>query len=174
MQNSAFDLYEGAKTRDIRYHIYDPLWTRYDLSLIDMNFTNWVTIKYLNDTGDNFHQDINQLPNNRGGLYMFSIHCPIIPGRTEFPVYIGRAQLTNNQNLRKRCKEYFTTYAKEDERPKITKMIRYWGKELYLSFMELDENDKIVDFEKKLINTLLFPFNDQIPDAKIRQAVKAF
>lgn len=174
MLNSAFDLGEEIKLKTVQYRLHQNLWKRYDLSALDLSFSNWTTIKYLNDEGTDFNNDIDLLPSNRGGLYMFSIRCPIIPSITDFPVYIGRALLTEGQNLRKRCREYFTKYSTDNERPKITTLFRYWSKDLYLSYMILDENESIINYEKKLINSLLLPFNDEIPEKEIRQAVKAF
>ncbi|TLD41181.1 MAG: hypothetical protein JETT_2563 [Candidatus Jettenia ecosi] len=174
MLNSAFHLGEEIKLKTVQYRLHQNLWKRYDLSTLDLSFSNWITIKYLNDEGTDFNNDIDLLPSNRGGLYMFSIRCPIIPGITEFPVYIGRALLTEGQNLRKRCREYFTKYSRSNERPKITILFNYWSKDLYLSFMKLEENNDIIDYEKKLINSLLLPFNDEIPEKEVRQAVKAF
>jgi hypothetical protein len=175
MINSAFNLGEELTSKALTFKLQQSLWLKYDLSAdIDLRLTNWTTIKYLNQDGTDFHQDINKLPNDKGGLYMFSINCPVIPGRTEFPVYIGRAQLTDRQNLRKRCREYFTKYSRNNERPKIVRMFNYWAKEIYLSFIPLDQNAEIIDFEKKLINSLLLPFNDEIPDKEIRQAILAF
>ena len=107
-------------------------------------------------------------------MYLFFVKCPIITGITEFPFYIGRAQLTDGQNLRKRCREYFTKFARDDERPKTTTMINYWGKELYIAFKVIDGNGGIIDYEKKLINSLLLPMNDAIPDADISASIKAF
>ena len=175
MIDSAFELGEEIKLRQLAYSLHPELWVKYDLTALDLNFENWQTIKYLNDAGTQLNTDVeNLIPNNKGGLYMFSIDCPVIVGRTEYPVYIGRAFLTEHQNLRKRCKEYFQKFARSNERPKITKMFKYWKHELYLSFYPIDENDDIENFEKKLINSLLLPFNDQIPDAQIAPAVKAF
>jgi hypothetical protein len=174
MQGTAFALGEEISLRTVAFRLWEAMWIKYDLSAVNLSLDNWTTIKYLNADGTDFSDEIDQLPADRGGLYMFSINCPIIPGRTEFPAYIGRAKLTDGQNLRKRCREYFTKYAREDERPKITRLFSYWSKELYLSFIALDENDQIVDFEAKLINSLLLPFNDLIPDKVIRDAVKAF
>lgn len=93
---------------------------------------------------------------------------------TDFPAYIGRAKLTDAQNIRKRCREYFTKWYRNDERPKITRMIKYWGSDLYLSFIEISENDIIDDYESKLINSLLLPFNTKIPDKETQQAINAF
>lgn len=174
MLNSAFAVGEEMALRKVPYILYNKQWSRYDLSKIDLKFANWTTIKYLNRNGTDFNEDIKKLPSNKGGLYMFSIYCPIIEGRTEFPVYVGRALLTEGQNLRKRCREYFQKYFKENERPKITRMFKYWGEELYLSFIVIDENDLLIDYEKKLINSLLLPFNDEIPEKEIKQAKKAF
>lgn len=174
MLNSAFELGEEMALRKVSYILYSKQWEKYDLSIIDLNLSNWTTIKYLNDNGSDFHSDLQKVPSDKGGLYMFSIHCPIIIGRTEFPVYIGRALLTEGQNLRKRCKEYFQKYYKENERPKITKMIKYWANDLHLSFIVMKENKQLIDYEKKLINSLLLPFNDQIPEKEIKQAKKAF
>jgi hypothetical protein len=174
MQNRAFELGEQIDLKTVSYKLHSPLWSQSGLSAIDLSINNWHTIKYLNDAGTDFHPDITKVPNDSGGLYLFSIHCPVISGRTEFPAYIGRAQFTNGQNLRKRCKEYFSKFSKENERPKITKLFKYWASDIYLSFMVLGDNPQIIDFEKKLINSLLLPFNDAIPETEIRQAIKAF
>jgi len=171
---SAFDLGEEINLKTLPYKLHQDLWVRYDLSAIDLSFENWQTIKYLNSDGTDFSSDIETVPNDRGGLYMFFIRCPILRGMTDFSIYIGRAQLTENQNLRKRCKEYFSKYRLSNERPKITKMFKYWSVELYLSFMPFEDNDTLIDFEKKLINALLLPMNDEIPDQEIKQAVRAF
>jgi hypothetical protein len=174
MLNTAFDLGQELHSRTLPFKLYQPMWVKYDFSPLDLSLVNWTTIKYLNKSGTNFHSDIRKIPNNKGGLYMFSINCPVIPGSTEFPVYIGRAQLTKRQNLRKRCREYYTKFARDNERPLITRMFKYWSDDLYLSFITLDTNAEIIDYEKKLINSLLLPFNHEIPDVEIRQAVQAF
>lgn len=174
MDPSAFALGEKLKLRDLKYHLCSEHWLRYDLEGLDLSFTNWRTIKYLNDAGDDFGNDIGVLPNDEGGLYLFSVRCPVITGMTDYPVYIGRALRTKHQSLRARCRSYFTTYARNDERPLIHRMFKYWGQDLYLSFLPIADNAVTIDFEKKLINALLLPCNEQIPDIEVRQAVNAF
>lgn len=174
MNSSAFNLGEQLNNRRVRYYLHQPMWDNFGTIDLDLSFLKWKSIKYLNDFADDFHSDISLVPNDSGGLYMFYIKCPIITGITEFPIYIGRAQHSNHQNLRKRVKEYFSLYSKNDERPKITTMFHYWGKELYLAYYPLSENANIIDLEKKLINSLLLPMNDLIPDLEIKQAIKAF
>ena len=53
-------------------------------------------------------------------------------------------------------------------------MLKYWGKELHLAYYPLGDNKKIVNLEKELINSLLLPLNDEIPDSNISKAIKAF
>lgn len=174
MLNSAFELGEKIKLRTLEYKVFNSLWKKYSLPEIDISFSNWVKLKYLNPEGTDFSNEIEDIPNDKGGLYMFYVECPIIVGLTEYPFYIGRAQLTKGQNLRKRIKEYFSKFRRLDERPKITKMFKYWSNDLQLAYLILDENDRIIDLEKKLINSLLLPMNDQIPEKEIKDAIKAF
>lgn len=181
MINSAFALHEEIIKKTLSFKLHQDLWSKYDLTTIDLDFDNWTTIKYLNEDCSQLNSAMNSIPNDKGGIYLFSIKCEVINKLTEYPVYIGRAQFTENQNLRKRCREYFTKYLRNDERPRITKMIKYWGAELYLSYFVVensqnndDNNNIIIDLEKKLINSLLLPFNTEIPDMEIRQAISAF
>ena len=171
---SAFDLGEKLNNQLVSYYLHKPLWDRFNFPSVNLQFNNWQTIKYLNVNGDDFDAAVDTVPNNSGGLYLFYIKCHILEGITEFPFYIGRAQFTEHQNLRKRVKEYFQHYSKNDERPKITRMFKYWGKELHLAYFILNNNDNIVELERQLINFLLLPMNDEIPDQEIKQAIKAF
>lgn len=174
MNDSAFQLGEQIKLRTVEYKLHSALWNKFNFPNLDLKFENWVKIKYLNANADSLEAGIENIPNDKGGLYMFYIKCEIISGITEYPLYVGRAQFTPHQNLRKRVKEYFQKFTKNNERPKITKMFNYWASELHLAYIALDENDDIKDLEKEFINSLLLPMNTEIPDIEIRQAVNAF
>lgn len=175
MKQSAFDLGEELSLRELVFKPHIGLWNKYpSTGKIDLSAKNWRYIKYLNATNNGLSASVNLIPNTTGGLYLFTIKCDIIPGITEFPVYIGRAQYSSGQNLRKRCREYFNKYAQNNERPKITRMFNYWKENLCLYFIPLPTNHDIINYEKDLINSLLLPFNDEIPDQETRQGVKAF
>lgn len=175
MTNDAFNLAEEIDRRKLEFKLHSGLWAKFNhIDKLDLSLRNWKGIKYLNLEGTSLHNDIATIPNNEGGLYLFTIKCDIIPGMTEFPVYIGRAQKTATQNLRKRCKEYFQKYSKTNERPLITKMFTYWSKNLFLYYLPLPTNHDIINYEKELINSLLLPFNTEIPDKEIKQATLAF
>jgi hypothetical protein len=174
MNVSAFELGEKLNNQLVSYYLHKPLWDRFSFHNLNLQFSNWNSIKYLNANGDDFDAAIDTVPNNSGGLYLFYVKCNILSGITEYPFYIGRAQFTEHQNLRKRVKEYFQKYSRNDERPKITRMFKYWANDLYLAYFLLNNNANIVDLEKQLINFLLLPMNDEIPDQQIKQAIKAF
>lgn len=174
MITAAFDLGEELHNRSIRYFLHFPTWNAFNSSGLDLSFNKWNAVKYLNTSGTAINPSVNSLPNSSGGLYMFFVKCPIISGITEYPLYIGRAQFSKTQNLRKRVKEYFQHYARNSERPKITKMIRYWGSELFVAYYPLPNNILITTLEEELINSTLFAMNDKIPSTTISQAIKAF
>jgi excinuclease UvrABC nuclease subunit len=89
-------------------------------------------------------------------------------------MYIGKADITERNSLRVRCKKYFGEYKSKEGRPKIQRLVKYWGKYLHLKYIELDDNNLIKRLEINLINSILPPFNDYIPDKKTRDAKKAF
>ena len=84
-------------------------------------------------------------------------------------MYIGRAKKTEKQNLRKRCKEYYS-----EERPKIGRLLRSCWKYIYIKYLPLEDNVLIDRVEAELINTILPPCNDKIPNKVIQNTIKAF
>jgi len=174
MNDSAFLLGEELELRKVEYKLHRAIWNQFNFQNLDLKFENWVKIKYLNANANALDGQVENVPNGTGGLYMFYVKCEIISGITEYPLYVGRAQYTEHQNLRKRVKEYFQKYSKNNERPRITKMFKYWASDLYLAYIPLEENEGINELEKQFINSLLLPMNTRIPDTEISQAINAF
>jgi len=174
MTNDAFELGESINNHTNSFRMYPPLWQTFNSVGVSLKSSLWKEVKYLNKKGDDFSKGVKNLPNDKGGIYMYIIKSPVLPGITNYLVYIGRAQLTDHHSLRIRCKKYLSEYSRDAQRPKITKMIRYYKEFLYLRYIIIDDNAKIQALEKTLINSLLPPFNDEIPDKEERDAVKAF
>lgn len=174
MDIAAFELGEQLNNRKVNYILHKEMWNKFNYPEVELDFFNWRKLKYLNDDSSDFNPEVNNVPDNSGGLYLFYIKCHILTGITEYPLYIGRAQLTEGQNLRKRIKEYFQKYSKNNERPKIFKMFQYWSNELFLAYYPLTDNENIINIERDIINALILPMNDLIPDKQIREAIKAF
>ena len=134
MISSAFNLGVDLNNKTVAYSLSRETWFKFDFPDlgVDISFSNWESIKYLNDAGDDLNEDTNAIPNESGGLYLFYVNCEVLSNMTCFPFYIGRAKFTDSQNLRKRVRSYFQKYIKSLERPKITKMLNYWKEDLWL------------------------------------------
>jgi len=175
---NAFDLGQNIHNHKLPFRLYPALWDEFNSANFNFLDNEIIQIKYLNNDGSNFNVDVDNIPNDKGGIYFFYIKFDKISEIANYLVYIGRAQSTIHQNLNKRCKEYFNGYkndpALKKMRPKIYRMLHTWGKNLYLKFIIINNNDKIKELEEDLINTILPPFNDQIPKKEISDAIKAF
>ena len=163
MKQKAFETAETLRNHTVGFRLAPSLWDEFDVPDDIMQALEWNEIKFLNDTAEDFSDEIDQLPDNHGGIYLFMIKSPVIPETTNYLAYIGRAQLTENHSLRVRCKKYFREYLSEKERPKITTMFQYYKANHYLRYASVEDNDLIIELESKLINSILLPFNDFIP-----------
>ena len=126
-------------------------------------------VKLLDNDGAK-NPKLSTIPNDKGGIYLFLAKTHILPESHLYLMYIGRAHKTQYQNLRKRCSEY----SAKTMRPKIKRMIEQWGQYLYIRYLPLDDNTKIDKIEAELINKILPPFNDEIPNKELQAVVSAF
>lgn len=127
-------------------------------------------IKYL-DANGNLSEELNQLPENEGGIYMFFIQGQTLPKMEMYPAYIGRALYTDNENIQKRVKRYLRE-SKGNKRPKIINLFESWKDFLYIRYFHTSNNDLIDIGEKALIRAILPPFNSDIPDSIIFKTPK--
>lgn len=146
----------------------DDAWEKFDKSLKEIICKEWNEVKYLDDRGD-LNPDVSKIPNNSGGIYTFVLKPNIIPDTHLYILYIGRARLTDFQNLRKRCKEYI----KDENRPRIGNMMNKWGQHLYIRYLPLDDNGTIDRLEAELIEAISPPINSDYPKKQTRMARKA-
>lgn len=174
VKQEAFKLRDSIAAHRISFDLCIPLWDKFDDTKINSLNIQWTDIKFLNDQETDISDDVKALPNDKGGLYIFIIKCPILLSTSEYLAYIGRAQLTQNHSLKVRCRKYLYEYCSDTGRPKITTMIGKWGKYLHLRYAVIEENDDTINIEASLINAILPPFNDEIPSKTIRDAVAAF
>jgi hypothetical protein len=159
------------------YKLYFELiplaWQGFNLNQYANN--NWSKFKYLNDNCSDINTLINNVPNNIGGIYIFYVCGNVIPDIHNYIVYIGRAQHTVGQNLRKRCKEYWQKYtAKSETRMKIELMMKLYRDVLHIMFLPLDDNENIIQLEAELVKAIRPPFNDDIPRIIFEAPVSAF
>jgi hypothetical protein len=176
MKVEAFILSDKIKVHDVVNYHYPVLWQKFNFTDFDVKNANWSPeLKYLTPDLNDITDDIKHLPNDAGGIYIFFIKGEIIPQFETHLAYVGRAQLTKSHNLRVRCKKYFSEFFdSETGRPQITRLIGKWGQHLYLRYLPLTNNDQIKRLEAALIRSIMPPFNEDIPDKIVKQAVSAF
>jgi len=160
------------------FTINPTLWTDAVEINSHMSIDDFNELKYVRNDLSYYDEEVNNLPDNKGGLYFFYIKPPVLFGKIQYLVYIGRARLTHNQNLKKRCREYFYDFRnvnKDDTRTrKVKRMIQRWGKYLYLHYVEIDDNSLIDSLESLLINNIRPPFNSAIPKKVYYSPTEAF
>lgn len=162
------DILNSIATTKVHFIINPLLWEVFDKECIEITRSQWEETKFLDFDG-NLHGGMDTIPDNKGGIYVFVVKSNIIPSTHMYLLYVGRALNTSSQNLRKRCREYI-----KDKRPKIERMVNTWGNYLYIRYLPLENNSLIEKLEIELINKLLPPFNERIPDMDLQAAVKAF
>lgn len=146
----------------------DNIWSSYESECKKITEKGgWQEVKFLNQDESCLNPDIDNVPNNCGGVYLFILKGQIIPEDHTYILYVGRVQYTSTQNLRKRLKEYFG-----DNRPKIAKMRETWGGKLYIKYLPLKDNSIITKLESELIRVIIPPCNEQYPKV-INKAIKA-
>jgi hypothetical protein len=174
MKISAFiDNNDENKLYEVKYFHYPQRWND---NLIDStnpiwNSLNWSSeIKYIDDTTGEVSDEIKNLPTDKGGVYVFLIKGICLPFLENYIAYIGRSKYTDNQNIRKRAKEYIS----DTKRSKIIRMFKYWKNHLYYRYYPDTDNNKIVNNEAILINAILPPFNEDLATLTTQQKQPAF
>jgi hypothetical protein len=169
------DLVGHLKMDKLTIALPTNLWDTMDEEILNLCQTEeWHTFRFLLPNGE-LNSDIELVDNSKGGIYIFYISPEIIPQRQRILMYVGRAQITQYENLRQRIRSYYTLFHGGDcwKRQRIQDMFNCWEKYLYCSYIELTNNDLIIKTEAELINKLLPYCNSAIPDQTIGRAARA-
>ena len=133
-------------------------WKTIDSEIKQLVSGQWEFIKFLNDDCTGINKDIDKVPNDKGGIYVFMLKPEIIPKLHSYIMYIGRVRRKNGFSLQRRCKEYLS-----DNRVKIA----YMRELLYFYYYPLDDDELIERVERELIRVIVPPCNSQIPEQYI-------
>lgn len=176
MKSAAFFLSDKVKVHDVVHYHYPPFWRQFSFPDFVPAAAAWSDeIRYLSANDRDISAGIKALPRNAGGIYLFFIKGNILPPFETYLAYIGRAQLSSTHSLWERCRKYYYEFFDEEHgRPQITRLLGKWGPHLYLRYLALTDNEQIRRLEAELINAILPPFNEEIPDKIVKQAVAAF
>lgn len=153
------DMCRREKELTLDFQLNIDKWETCDPNVKQIVSGPWKNIKFLNMDGTGINEDIDKVPNDKGGVYLFVLKPNIIPNIHIYLMYIGRARKQRNFSLQKRCRSYLW-----DNRVNIAYMREMWGKELYFYYLELDDDDIIKKVERELIRVIIPPCNSAIPD----------
>lgn len=182
LRDNIMDIEAYLTTHDdtLRYHCkyyHDPNnWNNCPSEIKEaLSEEQWTDyIKYLDEDG-NLSPELDHLPKDQGGIYVFFIQGQTLPFTEMYLAYVGRAQSTDAQNIRKRVKEYLRNSSKKNARPKIARLFKYWKDFLYVKIFSTKDNDLIIRGESALINSILPPFNSDMPESiSYKEPVSAF
>ena len=147
-----------SKLLTLPFELNIDKWETVSADVKEVISSEWQNIKFLNEDGTKINEDIVNVPDDCGGVYLFLLKPDIITGLHRYIMYIGRARRGNSFSLRKRCRSYLN-----DTRPLIAYMRELWGKDLYFFYLPMDDDAFISKVEKELLRVIIPPCNTQIP-----------
>lgn len=151
------------------------LWEIYSGESHDIDFSKMKKIQYFDGGALKLSDNIKKIPNKTGGIYIYTLENPLVPGNGRYIMYVGRALYTKYENLRIRARSHFNQYKRGDENERLTRLYDDWANYVYLLYIPIDGgNDVIKHVEEELIVALTPPCNKDYPSVKIRKKLSAF
>lgn len=150
------------------------LWDKFNLDGINVDYTKWNYVKMMTDSGE-LSDEINEIPSDCGGIYVYVIYPKVIPDCGLYIMYIGKATKTENENLRARVRSYKKQFGTKYNRTKLHALFCKWGKYVYVYYLPIMTTAKdITELEDRLIAAYgRPPCNKEILIKSVKDAVEA-
>lgn len=168
------DVVQNLQSMTWEFCLSTELWEKGHIDLIISNLKDMKKIKYFGEKDGELSADINKLPNDKGGVYIYSIESNVLPALGSYIMYVGRARKTEEFSLQARAKSHFTKYKRHEENERLERVFDGWKQYIYLSYLPIEGNEKIDLIEEQLILALTPPCNRKYPSPKIRKKLSAF
>ena len=158
------------------YVMAPELWERFDISdLNEVDFSKWQSIKLMNAEADGFSEEVQQIPTNSGGIYVYAIQPGVIPVCGSYIMYVGMASKTAHENLQYRVKACQKEIGETYKRDRLHRLFVKWGKYVYAYYLPVKApRETIFELETRLIGALTPPCNPDIRAKGVKRAVNAF
>ncbi len=158
------------------YIMSPELWSKFDITdLTEVDFSLWQSMKLIDDDSGKFSENIKDVPDDFGGIYVYCIQPTIIPNCGSYIMYIGMASKTGAENLRTRIRQYQKEMGDNYERDRLHRMFVKWGDYVYLHYLPVDASrETILTLEDRLIASCTPPCNSDIRIKTVKHAVRAF
>lgn len=151
------------------------LWQKHRDRKSSVDLSKIKKIKYFDEYGTKLSTEVNQLPRDKGGIYLYVIENSIIANAGSYIMYVGRARITDNENLQNRAKSHYSQYLRHEENERLERLFDNWKPYIYFLYLPIEGgNDQIDLVEDELIVALTPPCNKEYPSPKIRKKLSAF
>lgn len=130
-------------------------------------------VKYFASDNYSLAEEIEYLPEDKGGVYIYSIENDLVP-LGSYIMYVGRARKMEKHNLKVRAKSHYDQYRRHEENERLERVFDHWKPYVYISYLPIEGNDMIDLVEKQLILALTPPCNKEYPSPQIRRKLSAF
>ena len=157
------------------YTMSPELWGKFNIEdLTGIDFSEWKRIKLINSGA--FSEELSQIPNSSGGIYIYCIEPEVVPGVGCYIMYIGKATKTPSENLRVRVRSYSNELGKYYKRARLHRLFTKWGEYVYVHYLAVDASREIITaLEDRLIGAFgKPPCNAEVRVSSVKEAVRAF
>lgn len=168
------DVVQNLQSMTWLFCLSTELWGKCNKDSFTVDLKNMKKIKYFADDCNKLSNEVDNLPDDSGGVYIYSIENGIFPSLGSYIMYVGRARKTPSENLRMRAKSHFSQYKRHEENERLEKLFDNWDQYVYLSYLPIDGNNIIDLVEDQLITALTPPCNKEYPAPKVRRKLSAF
>lgn len=157
----------------VNFILSPELWNKFDLEGINVDYSKWNRVKMISD--GNLSSETNRIPNNCGGIYVYTIVSSIVPNGGNYLMYIGKATKTDTENLRARVRSYKKQFGDKYNRSKLHGLFKKWGEYVYVYYLPMYSTPKdITELEDRLIAAYgRPPCNKEILIKSVKDAVDA-
>lgn len=158
----------------VNFILSPELWQKFDLEGINVDYSKWERVKMIGADGK-ISPETNRIPNEYGGIYVYTIVSPIIPNGGNYLMYIGKATKTKNENLRARIRSYKKQFGDKYNRSKLHGLFKKWGDYVYVYYLPMKStSEDITELEDRLIAAYgRPPCNKEILIKTVKDAVDA-
>lgn len=168
------DVVQSLSEMTWKFCLSTELWEKYLVEKHSVDLSKLIKIPYFDKDITKLSDEVNSIPNDKGGIYLYVLENPVVPDTGRYIMYVGRARKTKWENLRTRAKSHFAQYKRAEENSRLARLYEKWAPYVYFMYIPLNSNEVIDQVEDELIVALTPPCNIKYPSVKIKNKLSAF
>lgn len=165
---------QEVKDNTFMFSLVPNHWEEFE-NFLNITEDDWEEYKYFNESGE-VSEEVKNIPNNKGGIYLYVVKPPVPIRYMPIIMYVGRAHNNgNSQNLRKRVNNY-AREAKDFYRGRkaVRSLFSKYAEYLHVMYISLDKNEDIDRLEKELISAIVPACNRELIQVSLKEGRSAF